>query len=341
MQLRYKYTMFWGRETKEFSNIDEDTGDRCDKPENTHIGPAFLSVGFTKTGTTWLYHNLIKHPEVTLPHIKEIHYFWEKNFVKGTADKDLMFGKNFRHRRIRNQFSERLKDYMSKPELILSQKILWDFRYFVFPRNDAWFRNLYKTKNGLMTGNISPLHIFLPEDRIEKISRLYPGIKVLIFLRDPVERIWSTAKMKYFRLSSRHYDQVPLDGLIDLLEYQHKIAPDYIEIIERWEKYIPKENVGVFFFDKLTEDPLGFMQDVCEFLKLDYSKFPYRIVGSIQEKVNVSKEGDIPVQCAVRGAMLYTDCIRNLCNRYEPYPQRWLEKNLALLENKKTENQED
>ena len=37
--------------------------------------PEFLGIGAQKSGTTWLYENLKKHPQLYLPKTKEIHFF--------------------------------------------------------------------------------------------------------------------------------------------------------------------------------------------------------------------------------------------------------------------------
>ena len=38
-------------------------------------GPTFICIGAQKAGTTWLYENLSRHPDVVMPPMKEIHYF--------------------------------------------------------------------------------------------------------------------------------------------------------------------------------------------------------------------------------------------------------------------------
>ena len=38
-------------------------------------GPDFLGIGAPQTGTTWLYQNLRRHPEIALPARKEVGYF--------------------------------------------------------------------------------------------------------------------------------------------------------------------------------------------------------------------------------------------------------------------------
>jgi len=46
------------------------------------IIPDFLIVGPTRTGTTWLYFNLIAHPEIFLSKPKELHYFCSHNQLR-------------------------------------------------------------------------------------------------------------------------------------------------------------------------------------------------------------------------------------------------------------------
>jgi hypothetical protein len=38
--------------------------------------PAFVCIGAQKTGTTWLYSQLVKHPGIFLPAIKELNFFY-------------------------------------------------------------------------------------------------------------------------------------------------------------------------------------------------------------------------------------------------------------------------
>jgi hypothetical protein len=41
--------------------------------------PNFLVIGAEKSGTTWLYDRLRRHPDVFMPKVKEIHYFNKQN----------------------------------------------------------------------------------------------------------------------------------------------------------------------------------------------------------------------------------------------------------------------
>ena len=41
--------------------------------------PNFLHIGAEKSGTTWLYSRLRRHPDIFMPDVKELHYFNSKN----------------------------------------------------------------------------------------------------------------------------------------------------------------------------------------------------------------------------------------------------------------------
>jgi hypothetical protein len=47
-------------------------------PVNRLTLPDFLGIGAQKAGTTWLYRNLLRHPDLYLPPTKEAHYFDRK-----------------------------------------------------------------------------------------------------------------------------------------------------------------------------------------------------------------------------------------------------------------------
>ena len=37
--------------------------------------PSFLCIGAQKAATSWLHKNLLEHPDVWMPPLKELHYF--------------------------------------------------------------------------------------------------------------------------------------------------------------------------------------------------------------------------------------------------------------------------
>lgn len=44
--------------------------------------PNFLVIGAPRSGTTWIHDNLVRHPQVYVPRVKEVHFF-DKDYDKG------------------------------------------------------------------------------------------------------------------------------------------------------------------------------------------------------------------------------------------------------------------
>jgi hypothetical protein len=54
--------------------------------------PNFLVIGAPRAGTTWIYENLIRHPQVYVPHKKELHFF-DKDYDKGIDHYESFFAR--------------------------------------------------------------------------------------------------------------------------------------------------------------------------------------------------------------------------------------------------------
>lgn len=124
--------------------------------------PDFLGIGAQKSGTTWLYKNLIKHPQLYLPETKEIHYF------------DWYFYKS----------------------------INWYCQYF---------KSAKKTQ---VTGEINPCYSTLSEKKIKLIHKMNPKLKIILLLRNPIDRAWSQAVMNLVKRKKANIANVDLFSII-------------------------------------------------------------------------------------------------------------------------------
>ncbi len=120
--------------------------------------PQFLCIGAEKAGSTWLYKNLKKHPEIWLPPVKEIHYFDEKeklgsvNIYKRFFDRDSSLNRRWR-RILKNQLAKQLT---TRPFDYQSMK--WYSNYFFQRRNDRWYSSLFTNDKKQKTGDITPAY---------------------------------------------------------------------------------------------------------------------------------------------------------------------------------------
>jgi Sulfotransferase domain len=99
-----------------------------------------------------------------------------------------------------------------------------------------------------------------PEAR-ERIANHIPSCKIIVTLRDPVHRSYS----QYRRFRSRaimHYDfETALDKHPRIAESNR-----YAHHLKGWIDLFGRENVRVFLFDQLRQDPQAFLGGICKFI---------------------------------------------------------------------------
>jgi hypothetical protein len=226
--------------------------------------PTFFGIGLYKSGTTWLYRNLGQHPQVYLTPFKELSYFWEKyrlsdgNLVKRLTDSHWHYHRLRRYLKTRFEFYYKNFLHMDKNYI---RALSWDFKFFFFPHTDNWYLSLFKKGDRKVIGDISPSYSELPEEMILKISKLLPGLKGIILLRNPIDRIWSAARMN-LDLKQNNIEDIPEERFQRYFDRTFNIIPSYLDLIKRWSRYLHEKNIYVAFFDKLEQAPLNLFQEI-------------------------------------------------------------------------------
>lgn len=244
----------------------------------------FIAIGPPKTGTTWLHKNLKKHPQVSMPRDKEIRYFWAKETLGPNNLWTNLFGKHWHFNLKRKKFRIALKRHLStllkKRKLSLSD-LRWDIRYFFGTQNDHWYKSLFHDE--MLSGDITPIYCDLSERTIENIKALIPEAKIIISLRDPIEREWSRARMNLLKRKQKSsISAIPSEEVIEhFKDPVHHNSNDYVALVNSWKQYFGEEKVFVFFFDELKEAPQELMNKICLFLNIQPIK-----IDNLSRKVN-------------------------------------------------------
>lgn len=213
--------------------------------------PNFLIVGAAKSGTTSLYHYLKQHPEVFFPSIKEPDYFASINWSLP----------------LRNVYGE-------NPNLEVLQ-------------NWQDYKKLYKGVNAKAIGEASPSTLFFHETSIKEIKRRLIDPKIIILLRNPVDRAFS-----HYRFFIReNVEDLLFEQALNLEQqrieenyhygYYYKSLGYYSEQVKAFVDAFTK--VKVILFEELKTDPNNVIAEIYEFLDLDDSFCP-----DLNIKYNVS-----------------------------------------------------
>lgn len=292
--------------------------------------PDFLCIGAQRSGTSWLENSLKHHHEIWTPPIKELHYF--DCTQRGTIGHDKRWQRYWIHLRYRF-----LKTGADIIHLRYHPKnTFWDIKYFLSPKRglDGWYFSLFSdAKDNQICGEITPAYAILPEVTIKHIADLFPDLKIIFIMRNPIERTWSAIALHY-QLRKEKLDQISLDQLYKDIGMPHISGrSDFRTTITKWEKYFPKEQIFYGYFDEIKENPQGLLKHICNFLEVNNDK---SIVENIISKPINSMPGSkvsMPKEIREELTNLYIDQLKWLAQRFpeSKYPQQWL--NEALNSN--------
>jgi Sulfotransferase domain len=216
--------------------------------------PGFLIVGAQRCGTTSMYRTLSQHPAVVKPVLhKGVHYF------------DMNYGR----------------------------PIGWYRAHFpLAPRLAGAPGAARGTGRGPLTFESSPYYMFHPL-AAGRIAADLPGVKLLVLLRDPVERSYSA----YAHERSRGFESEPferalaleaarLDGEAERIaadpgylshSHQHhayRLRGQYIEQLERLEQLFGRDRIHVVDSGDFFVSPEPVYDGVLDFLGLERGAYP-------------------------------------------------------------------
>lgn len=224
--------------------------------------PDFLGIGAQKSGTTWLYENLKRHPQLFLPASKEQHFFDQRLY-----------------------------------------------------RSYASYGKCFAPAGERFAGEITPAYGVMDDDRVDLVHYLMPGVKLIMLLRNPIERSWSQAVME---LSIR-----PGRPLQDVADHEFRAflssAPcrrrsDYTGMIERWSRRFPEHQIHIAFYDDLSLKPRKLLRNIFRFLEVSdppaWSDFPLHL--KVQPSSLVARQ-----QTSEKTAMP-TKILRFLIDQHKP-----------------------
>ncbi len=231
--------------------------------------PDFLIVGPQRTGTTWLHDHLRFHPQVLLSEPKELFFF------------------------------SRIKD-PTHPKF-RSDSLAWYLERF----RDSWPWWAYKTwfclwhygelYRPVVRGEATASYAALDEDVIAEVVALHPEIKVILMVRDPVERAWSHAKKDLARNRGRKPSEVSEEEFAAFFRdpYQLRCAR-YVENIHRWARHVRPGHLFIGVFDDIAAHPEQLLLEVMRFLGVRANAKYIR--RDVRSPVNPTGQSGVPAR---------------------------------------------
>lgn len=188
----------------------------------------FLFVGPQRTGTTWLYDHLKRHPDLCFPKGVKETMFFDRNLEKGLS----------------------------------------------------WYNwHFSECKSKQKVGEIAPTY-FDSSGVPSQIKKHFPQCKIVISLRNPVQRAQS--------LYQHHYQKGRVKGTFtEAIEKMPRILTSgyYKDHISQWLKYFEEDQILVLWLEEIKNNPEGVINKLCSFLDIRKGPLLDRISN---DKVNTA-----------------------------------------------------
>lgn len=138
---------------------------------------------------------------------------------------------------------------------------------------DWYLQHFPDSDSSKAVGEASPAYIYFPEVA-ERIATTLPDVKILVLLRDPVER----AHSHYWHNRSVGREELDFADAIaselkrlgrsdeDRARYSYVDRGRYGRQLENMLRFIPIERILVQTFDEVTSDPTSVYRRTCRFL---------------------------------------------------------------------------
>ncbi len=216
----------------------------------------FIGIGAAKCGTSWIAKCLAEHPQVFIP----------KNDVQQNGDfarKELLWFKD-------NIIAYKCQDFKKLFGLLscYDKKGILPYLKFFEP-----------AKENQVKGEISTVYMY-DSSVAFKIKKEFPDVKILAYLRNPIERTYShyyfnkyTTRVdssKSFEQAIKRYPAVYINTSL------------YYKCLKPYFDLFPRKNILVLIYEDIEKDPVKFVQNIYRFLDIDDSFVP----PSLNKKIN-------------------------------------------------------
>lgn len=206
--------------------------------------PDFFCIGPQRTGSTWLHASLVRHPQVLMHRDKETFFF----STIGNSSSP------------RHRYPD-LETYLDSFKDTFGELLL---------KNYHSLRRCRRFYTPRVVGESTASYCVLEQSVLEDLRALNPDLKIIMLLRDPVERAWSHANKDLVRDTGR---TATAEQYLEFFSRPEQLArADYSAIVERWKGILKPGHMLLAPSARIQSDPEGLVSDVLRFLGVSYPR---------------------------------------------------------------------
>jgi hypothetical protein len=280
-----------------------------------------------------LWKQLSKNDEIRMPPFKELHYFDRDpsypspSYLSSDSILKRFFGREPHNQRFRKRL---LKELVKDVVWLQPSNLSWTLRYFLKPCSIEWYKTLFEPGASKLSGEITPAYSILNHEDVVSISEIFPDLKVLFLIRNPIYRAWSHAKYDYTTgklsdLKDVNEAKLLVDKPVQVLR------SNYLRTYQVWADVFGEEQVFVGFYDQIREDPERLLTEVGDFLNLSSPSSLFKPQDS-QRRVNASKSTQVPEEIQLYLARKYAQDLDGIRELFGGYAEEWVHEAERILD---------
>lgn len=158
--------------------------------------------------------------------------------------------------------------YLHHPNVATSEPIKELYYYDEHYHNgEEWYlKHFTPNSETKVMIDVSPSYM-IEGEAMERIKKDNPNAKIVLTLRDPVERFSS-----HVNHHVRH--GYSYTGFTDLLAEHPKVleSSQYDVYVDKWVKEFGENNVHILDYRELTQDSVAFMEKICDIINVPFNE---------------------------------------------------------------------
>jgi hypothetical protein len=161
-------------------------------------------------------------------------------------------------------------------------------------RGMKWYRSIFGDEP--KTGEISPEYATLPRARIAEIRRYNPDMRLFYFLRNPIERAWSSENMRIRirRRKSENRGEAVADAPPGDEHFKTALSTpraaqhgDYAGNLTKWSGIFPSESILAVRYERILEAPREVLADCARHIGIDPGFFDTLPDAMLREQAGI------------------------------------------------------
>lgn len=186
----------------------------------------------------------------------------------------------------------------------------------LFKRGEKYYHAFFRKNNRAPVIASADTYLLMDHEAISRIYAYNPGMKIIVMLRDPVARAYSSYN---YSVNYGHHNAYP--SFLDSLEFEKDIHEEadivdrnnkghfygglYFEHLSKWTAVFPRKNILLLKTSDLKEFPEKFSEELFSFLGLSniYSEIGRNNAAAVPKNKKLEKfllDRDLPMRKFIR-----------------------------------------